>query len=870
MQQVTQASRPKTYRFGSFTLSLDRHELSRDGVPVELGVRAFDLLACLVLRAGQVLSQTTLIVAIWGGRTIEQNNLTVQMSALRRALGADTAHGPFIRTVPGQGYVFVADVIEVSPHDKPAADAAPVLTEPPLSRLAQAAKSFIGREVELTELRLRLRQHRLVTIAGIGGIGKTRMALQVGGELAASFGDGARVVDLAPISDAQWLAQGLATAVTAGAGAVPAEVALVAALRSRRMLLILDNAEHLRRPLARLLCLVLEQCPDVSVLVTSRESLGVDWENVFRLQPLTAPPAAAQTAEALLGYDAVRLFAERAAATVPGFVFNDATSQAVADICRRLDGIALAIEMAVPRLHVLTPRQIADRLGERFRLLAPLDRSTLPRQQTLRGMFDWSWELLDDGERPLLQLLALFAGSASLHALVTLSAAAGVSEWDVLDHLTGLVEKSLVVSDMTGVAPRYRVLETTRFYALERLGPAVQSLRRDYCVYVAELFEQAETEWPITRDTLWVERYGPDADNMRAALEWAFGEGGDQELGLRLAAASWPLWWDLPGLPLREGRHWLDLAVNHIGPETPKRVAARLWFGHSWRDARFGDTENFPAASRAVALFRELGDPVGLGASLWRAGQTMLTHETADAADRYLAEAATVLRTRPSTKFLALCLVKQADLLLRQNRLDESYERYDEAMRIIRSIGHRYGLSTCASNMADLLRMRGEPERALRQLADTRSELPRELRSPHVATFAAHLALSGDWEAAYEAAREVTLLAPATGLSGALGWIAETLALLRIEAGDLACAARLAGFARRVHPSTATRAGARREVFLRVDAALGAMLAPIERARLEREGADWTDTAAADAAAAAANRGEYSEASLPLSIWPNL
>jgi predicted ATPase len=254
-------------------------------------------------------------------------------------------------------------------------------------------------------------------------------------------------------------------------------------------LLILDNAEHLTVPLGRLLCLVLAQCPDVSVLVTSRKSLGIDGENVFRLQPLAAPPAAPQTTKALLGYDAVRLFAERAAATVPGFVFDAAAAQAVADICRRLDGIALAIEMAVPRLHVLTPRQIADRLDERFRLLAPLDRSALPRQQTLRGMFDWSWELLDDGERPLLQLLALFAGSASLHALVALSAAAGASEWDVLDHLTGLVEKSLVVSDMAGGADapagllclRRRVVRAGRGGVADHAGRTVGRALRARC-----------------------------------------------------------------------------------------------------------------------------------------------------------------------------------------------------------------------------------------------------------------------------------------------------------------------------------------------------------------------------------------------------
>ncbi len=832
-----------TYRFGAFTLSTVSRRLSRDGTPVDLGGRAFDILLQLVRQPGQVVSKPALLGAVWEGRAVEQNNLTVQMSGLRRVLGADASGQPLIRTVPGQGYVFAGEM-GGTPEPTPA---------PPPDRLPLPPSSFIGRESELSDVRDLMDAHRLVTVLGIGGIGKTRLALQAASELAPGFRDGARLIDLAPITDPRWLAHGLATACGAGEGV--AEAALVAALRRRHMLLLLDNAEHLTAALAPLLRTVLAGCPDVSILVTSRTRLGIPGESVFRLQPLSAPPPGRGSAETAMRFDAVRLFVERATALIPGFRLRDAEADAVSAICRRLDGIALAIETAVPRLQVLTPQQIADRLDQRFHLLPPLNRDTAPRQRTLREMFDWSWELLDFDEAALLQRLALFAGSASLRALVALSAD-GTTEWDVLDRLTELVEKSLVVTEGVGHEPRYRLLETTRLYALDRLGNEAEArLRRAHGAYFVSVLEQAEAEWPTTRDVIWLDRYGADADNVRAALKWAFESKADPDaeaLGLRLVAASYPLWWDLPGLPLREGRRWFDLAVQRIRPDTPAITAARLWFGHSWRDARFGDTENFPSASRAVGLFRGLDDPVGLGAALWRAGNTMLTAETADIASRDLEESERVLRTVPPTKFLALCLVKRADLLLRQGALDDAYAKYNEAMRIIRAIGHWYGLMTCASNMADLLLMRGDPERALHQLESTRDELPRELRSPHSATLAAHLALAGRWEAAHAAAYEVALFAPATGLAGALGWIAETLGVLCIEAGQPQEAARLAGYARRVHPSTATRAGARRDIFLRLDAALAAGLPAPERTRLEQEGAEWSDTEAADAVIARA------------------
>jgi predicted ATPase len=829
----------RTYRFGAFTLSVANRELRCDGAPVAIGRRAFDVLAYLIERAGRIVPQSTLIDAVWNGRQIQQNNLTVQMSQIRRILRSDNSARPMIRTLAGDGYMFVGDVTAAGEPDPVAA---------PASRVSHATTSFVGRAIEQQDLRDRVRQHRLVTVAGIGGIGKTRLALRVADDMADRFADGVRQVDLTPITDQSWLASALATAVGAGAGDDAAEAALIKALRGRELLLILDNAEHLIAPLRPLLTSVLAACPRVSMLVTSRECLGLPDESPFRLQPLRAPTHSKGNSAALLEYDAVLLFVERAAALMPAIRADAAMLADVAEICRRLDGIALAIEMAATRLKLLTPREIAERLDDRFRLLPLLDSNAPPRQHTLREMFDWSWELLRPDQAALLQRLAAFAGSASLHALVTLSNTDGVGEWEVLEQLDALVDKSLVVRDVAASAPRYRLLETTRIYALERLGAAsLRSLRCAHAAFIAGLFEQAEDEWPITADAVWVDRYGPDADNMRQALEWAFGPDGDVALALRLVAATCSLWWTLPGLPLREGRVWFERAIDRLTPETLASVAARLWLGRSWRDARFGDRENYPAAAQAVAMFRRTNDPIGLGAALYRAGNTMLTHETADQADELLRESAAILRTQPPNKFLVLCLVKQADLLLRQGRFEQSLDRYEEAMRIIRSIGHWYGLMTCASNMADLLLLRGEQERALRQLHETRQQLPRELRSPHVATFAAHLALAGRTADAYEAAREVAIYATAAGLTGAVGWIAETLGLLRVWAGDVRLAARLAGFARRIHPSIATRAGARREVFVQLDAALRAALAEPERTELLREGAAWADEEAADA-----------------------
>ncbi len=837
----------ETLAFGRFTLTVSRRELTANGEPVPLGARAIDILLHLAVRAGTVVSKEALLAAVWPDRVVEDNNLTVHMSALRRVLGDGRDGMRFIQTVPGRGYCFVAPVVTLTTGDVPRRSPEPARTA---DNLPPQTTSFIGREVDKSAIRQRLAGHRLVTVTGVGGIGKTRIAVQVGLELRPDYQHGVWLVDLGPVSDPRLLVQAVAAVLNVG-GTRPDTVDLLTEfLRPLHLLLILDNCEHLISRAAEVTQAILNECPRVSVLATSREALAIPGETIYRVPPLPFPPdEAGLDAAAALRHASVQLFAERAAATVANFTLDDATAPDVARICRRLDGIALAIEMAVPRLAVLSPAQLAERLNERFRLLIGPARGALPRHRTLRAVIDWSYELLREPERTLLRRLSVFSSSANFAAVVAVMAEHAADDWDVLDLLTALVDKSLVVADAAGAEPRYRLLETTRQYAAEKLAESGEAAaRRRHAAHFADVFERAEAEWPTANSAAWLETYGPDVENLRSALDWAFGPDGDVAVGLRLVAHSYPLWWDLPQLALHESSRWFDLAAARIDADTPLAIAARLWFGMSWRDVRFGDRENFPAAARAAELFRAAGEPVGLGAALWRAGSALLTVETAGEAARYFTEAEQVLRELPSTKWLALCLVKQGDVRFRLGTLDVALAAYEEAMQLTRATGHWYGLMNGGSNMAELLFHLGERERALTQLRELRAQLPGGRGTPLVATLAAHLLLAGEVAEARSAAREAVTFARAIGLSGALGWAVEVLALLAAEDGAMPRAALLAGYARAVHPSVSTRAGSRRAVFQRLEALLSQHMSSADRDRLAAEGAGWSEQRVADAA----------------------
>lgn len=835
----------ETVTFGHFTLAPGRRSLMNGQKPVAIGSRALDILIHLVERRPDTVSKDELLRTVWPNRIVEENNLTVHMSALRRILGSSEEGLDFVQTVAGRGYRFVARTGGVASAEAPqtvppAAPAAP-------GRLSRPTTRFIGRQAELAELERRLGIARLVTITGIGGIGKTRTALELASRHAADYPDGTFIAELGTIADPSLVAATIAAEFHLG-GADTAE-RLIAFLAPLRAMLILDNCEHLIDAVAAIARGIRAGCPGITILATSRESLSIEGESVYRLPLLSCPdPSVPLDAATALRYDAVQLFVDRAAGAGSEGCLDDTTAPDIARICAQLDGIPLAIEMAAPRLRILNAPQLIERLGERFRLLTNNNRFALPRHRTLRTVFDWSFELLTEGERLLLHGLAVFSGGATLDAVVAVAGDGAQEEWDVLDLLSALVDKSLVLADTMTAGARFQVLETTRQYILQSAAAAdVVARRRSHAIWFATLFERAEATWADMPSAAWLEIHGPEVDNLRAALAWAFGPDGDGPLALRLASVSYPLWWDLPQLPLHEHRAWYDRAVTAIDAETPPRTAALLWFGKSWRDVRFGDRENLPAAANAVALFRQAGDAVGLGAALWRAGSATLTAETAGEAEAYFDEALTTLRKVPSTKWLALVLVKRGDLLFRKGSLPAALAAYEEALALARTSGFWYGLMNGGSNMAELLFHLGERDRALAQLHELRDALLPGRRTPLVATMAAHLLLAGKTAEAMAAVSEVVIYAQAIGLPAALAWVAEVAALRYASEDELAPAARLAGYARMVHPSIATRAGSRREIARRLDTILAGRLPEPDCARFMAEGARWREEQAAKA-----------------------
>ena len=840
--------------FGPFRLDSDRRLLTRDGAPVPLGGRALDILVQLAARKGTIVSKQHLVDTVWQGRSVEENNLAVHVSALRRVLGMTADNRSLIQTIPRRGYMLITDTGHEAGSRQPNPDyllGGPGTVARDVVSI-RATNTFIGRIEERAALAMLLAEHALVTITAAGGMGKTRLAQQVALDAAGMFRDGVFVADLTHVEDPARAVDHVAAHFPIGGSERPIVEQLTQYLRGRRMLLMFDNCEHVLEPVAALAAAILDQCPGVSMLATSREALGVAGECLFHVAPLPAPDGTTRlSASEALHFDAVRLFVDRAVATVPGFVFDDGVTAAIVDICAQLDGIALAIEMAVPRLRVLTPAQLAVRLHENIRLLTATDRAAAPRHRSLHATMEWSHSLLSEGEQRLFRRLAIFSGPFDFAAVQAIASEPGQ---DTLDLLTGLVDRSLVVADTSAGIARYGFLQTIRHYAQERLAESGdQGLRRRHAEYYTVVFEAASEAWPTTPTVDWVPPVAAAAAELRSALHWCFGPEGDAALGLRLVGASMPFWWELPNLPLRESRSWFDTAVTRIEPGTPPLVAARVWLGHAWRDMRQSDRANLPAAERAVSLFRQTPDRVGLGAALWRAASAALRPDTPTPALDWLNEAEEVLRPVMPGKWLALVLIRKGDVHMRAGENGAALAAYEEALELAYRTGHWYGLTNGGANMADLLFQLGRAEEALTRLRTLRRILPLGPRTPLTCTLAAHLAMAELPEEASEAIAEVVTMAPGIGYGSALARSMETLALLHVEAGRAPVAARLAGYAWATMPP-ATRWGAPRAVFQRLETALAAALSPGDRERYHHQGAAWDEASAAVEAKAALDR----------------
>ena len=531
--------------FGPFRLLAAERLLLEGDKPVRLGGRAFDILAALVERAGQVVGKGALIARAWPEACVEESNLKLQVSALRRALGDGQGGHRYVVTVPGRGYNFVAPV---SLEQPPRAQLPPTIAPAGVHNLPIAVTRTIGRDETVTALVSRLSRQRLVTIVGPGGIGKTTVALAVAERMIESYEHGVWLVDLAPLADPHLVPSAVATMLGLEIRTDNALPGLIAALRDRRMLLLLDNCEHMIDAAASLAAAVLSGTPGVNILATSREPLGVASEREHRLGPLGSPPTSSGlTAAEAAAFPAVQLFVERITAIVEDFALTDANAPAVIEICRRLDGLPLAIEFAAPRVEVLGVESLAARLDHSLPLLGTRRRATAARHHTMRAVVDWSYRLLSEDEQVFLRALGIFAGGFTVEAAAAVALGPTITHIDALNRLADLVAKSLVVADVSGANPRFRLLDTIRAFTLEKLDESSERelIKSSHAEYYRRLFERAEGEAAVRSTHEWLADYGWQIDNLRAALDWAFSPSGDASIGVTLAAAAAPLWMHL-------------------------------------------------------------------------------------------------------------------------------------------------------------------------------------------------------------------------------------------------------------------------------------------------------------------------------------
>ncbi len=467
--------------------------------------------------------------------------------------------------------------------------------------------SFIGRDAEIDAVIEALGRHRLVTLIGPGGTGKTRLAMRIGETFLPRVPDGEWLVELAPLTADAQVPEALAALLAlTPQGSNPA-LAVAQYLKPRRMLVILDNCEHLIQGAATLADALLKYAPNLFILATSRERLAVAGEAVTPLAALPFPDAETPiTPETASGYAAIRLFTDRAALT--GFTPAAGHLPAIAEICRRLDGLPLAIELAAARTRLLTPVEILGRLKDRFKLLTGGARTAQARQQTLKTLIDWSFDLLSMPERTLFRRCAVFGGSFSLELATKIAAGAGLNDGEIFDLLTALVDKSMVAPLGGAEFPsRFRLLDSMRAYGLDALAEAGEAaaVQRRLAEDMLQLASAAETSWSITKSDVWRRLYAPEIDNLRAALEWCFTEPGDTALGIAIVARSAPIW---PELALTMERHrWAVLAADNLDPATPPAIEARIHLilaGWGLPDK----AKRQQAAARALDLFEALGD----------------------------------------------------------------------------------------------------------------------------------------------------------------------------------------------------------------------------------------------------------------------
>ena len=607
---IASAARTKEIiSFGPFSLIASERLLTKDGAPIELSARALDILVALLSRPNEVISKKDLLAQVWPDVIVEEGSLRFHMTYLRKALGDGKAGARYITTLPGRGYCFVAPVLR---PDSARDDTAVVASNFPHANLPSRQSRVVGRDEDVLKLSAQLNASRFVTIVGAGGVGKTTVAIAVGHHLVDAFSGALLFVDLGSLSDPNLVTAGIASMLGLSVQSNDATPSLIACLRNKRILLILDTCEHLVEAVAPLAASIIDAAPQVHILATSRESLRVEGEHIYRLDPLACPPDDPRlTAAAVLAFPATQLFMERALASGARLDASDAEAPIVASICRKLDGMALAIELAARRVESYGLQQTAGILDQRLTLLWQGSRTAPPRQKTLQATLDWSFGLLTELERVVLRRLAVFVGYFTLDAALEVVTSAKLDRSIVLGAIDSLVAKSIVATSPLGAMMRYRLLDTTRAYALE-VGIAdadATDLSVRHAAYFRRWLEQSGKEWSTSSSGIERASHFSAVNNVRAALEWCFDSTGNAEVGVSLAAAAVQVFLAMSLLP--ECHRWSQralLALDEAAAGGLDEMHLRAALGFSSSQMHGESNAVREALSRSLVIAEQHGD----------------------------------------------------------------------------------------------------------------------------------------------------------------------------------------------------------------------------------------------------------------------
>ncbi len=585
------------FHFGAYSIIPARRSLMRDGAAVPLGSRAVDILLFLLNHPGELKTNAEIVRQVWPETFVDEANLRVHVSALRKALGDIKREPQFIANVPGRGYTFIAPVTRRSNAAAPAAS-------PPKFRPERLPARIFGREQTISAVTAQIAKSRLVTIAGPGGIGKSTVARAV---IARGNFQGEIVwIDLSDVESGSLVPVVVASALGILSRSDDLSKEIAAHLQPRSLLLVLDSCEHVVAEVARLAEDLLVEAPELHILATSREPLRAEGERVHRLLPLDLP-ASAVTADAALTSPAVQLFVERADACLGGYELTDADAADVVEICTRLDGIALAIELAAGRLEAMGIAALSRSLSDCFRVLTRGRRTALPRHQTLRATLDWSYLILPEEERQALRELSAFRGRFGSSAAVAV-----LSGSEPEDLLAALVAKSLVVVDTTSDETRYRLLDTTRLYAGEKLAASgeLPAVMARFSAHLSMVLEGAEQDLYSAAPQDWPDDFAQQVPGLRAALDWAFSPSGDALLGVRLTVSALPLFFRLSLLD--ECLAALTHAITFLDarPGLDEKSRMKLYAALGWPQLRATNAPEHGVAAWTTArrIAEELGD----------------------------------------------------------------------------------------------------------------------------------------------------------------------------------------------------------------------------------------------------------------------